>query len=42
MWVQMHNILLGMMNQVYSENFGKTIGKVMDIDVDKDGMGRGP
>lgn len=42
MWVQFHNLPLGMMNQVYNEKFEKIVGDVEDIDVDKNGIGWGP
>lgn len=42
MWVQLHNILLGMMNTIYGEDLGKNIGEVIELDVDKDGIGWSP
>lgn len=39
MWVQLHNILLCLMNRSYDEKLGKITGDVMDIDVDKDQNG---
>lgn len=41
-WVQMDNIYFGMMNKVYGELLGKRIGEIMDINVDRDGIGWGP
>lgn len=41
MWVQFHNLSLGMMNQAYGEEFGKIVGDVKDIDVDRDRLGCG-
>lgn len=40
-WVQFHKLSLGMMNQVYGEEFEKIVGDVKDIDVDKDRIGCG-
>lgn len=42
MWVQLHNIPLGMMNRVYGEKLEKIIGEILDIDVDLDAIGWGP
>lgn len=41
MWVQLHDVPLGMMNRVYDVDLGKTIGEVIDLDVNKDGIGWG-
>lgn len=38
----MHNIPFGMMNKVHGEMLGNTIGEIIEIDVDKDGVGWGP
>lgn len=38
MWVQMHNILFGMMNKIYGERLRRLIGDIIDYDVDKDGV----
>lgn len=42
MWVQLHSLPLGMMNNFYWKKLGTWIGKVEDIDVDIDGVGWGP
>lgn len=42
MWAQLHNIPLGMMNRAYGEKIGNIICENLDIDVDQDGLGRGP
>lgn len=39
MWVQIHNVLFGMMNKVHGKILEKTIGEIIEIDVDKDGVG---
>lgn len=41
MWEQIHNLPYGMMNKVYGALLGKAIGEVIEIDVDKDGVGWG-
>lgn len=42
LWVQFHNLPLGMMNQVYGEKLGRTVGDVKGIDVDTNGLGWAP
>lgn len=42
MWVQIHNLSLGMMNSIFDKQFEKSIDEVLDLDVDKEGMGWGP
>lgn len=37
----MHNVLLGMMNIYYREELGKSIREVIELDVDKEGIGWG-
>lgn len=38
----MFSLPLGMMNQAYREKLQKTINEVLDVNVDKEGMGWGP
>lgn len=42
MWVQIHNLPLGMTKSIYGKRFGKSIREVIKLDIDKDGMGWGP
>lgn len=42
MWVQLHDLLMGMMNRVYAERLGKSIGEIIEIDVDRERAGWGP
>lgn len=42
MWVLAQDLPLGMMNQTYGDLLGQLIGKVEDIDEDKDGSKWGP
>lgn len=38
----MHNVPLHMINRFYGEDLGKAIGKVIELDVDKDVIAWGP
>lgn len=40
-WVQMHNILFGMMNKFYGKNLEKEIGDLIEVDIDKVGASWG-
>ncbi|XP_042969013.1 uncharacterized protein LOC122301685 [Carya illinoinensis] len=42
MWVQMHNIPLGGMTRRVGRNIGELVGEVLEVDVDKEGVGWGP
>lgn len=42
MWVQLHGLSFGMMNRAYGNRIENQIGEVIDIDVDKNGLGWGP
>lgn len=39
MWVQMHNVPLGMINKFCGEDLGKVMGEVIELNVDRDGIG---
>lgn len=39
MWVQLHDLPLGMMKKLYGEKLGKSIGKVIEVGVDEDEVG---
>lgn len=41
-WVQIHDLLLGMMKKPYGEKSGKSIGEIIEIDVKEDEVGSGP
>lgn len=41
-WVQLHNIPLGGMTMNVGKNIGELAGKVLEIDVDNEGVGWGP
>lgn len=40
-WVQMHNLPLGMMTKERGEQIGGSVGKVLEVDVEEDGIGWG-
>lgn len=40
-WVQMHNLPLACMNKSIREQIGNTIGNVVEMDVNEDGLGWG-
>lgn len=42
MWVQLHGLPFGMMNRTCRHRIGKRMGEVINIDVDKDGLGWEP
>lgn len=41
LWVQLHQLPLGMMNRKYGEFMGKLLGEVEEVDVDEDEVGWG-
>lgn len=38
----MHHLPFGIMNKTYGEEIRKRDGEVIEVDVDQDGLGRGP
>lgn len=38
-WVQLHQLVLGMMNCKYGEFMGEVLGEVKELDIDEDGVG---
>lgn len=42
MWIQLHDLPMGIMTKVYGERLGKSIGEIKEVDVDKDGLGWRP
>lgn len=37
-WMQMHNLPLGFMNKGMGEQIGGMIGKVIEVDIQEDGL----
>ncbi|XP_041001574.1 uncharacterized protein LOC121247263 [Juglans microcarpa x Juglans regia] len=40
-WLQIYNLPLGYMTKEWGERIGKSLGQVLDVDVDEDGIGWG-